>query len=294
MLGLQTLTVSFQLLLFAGEVSAGQHEVSVSVKGLKNLPASKSVSLDYGDSQSVSFRLNVREWYEISNGRVRPKGMVLITGSFSMGSNDGKDNEKPVHKVYVAAFYMGKYEVTNAQYRKFVQATRHRKPVYWDDSKFNQPNQPVVGVSWDDATAYAEWAGKRLPTEAEWEYAARGGLTGKLYPRGDSAGPSQANYGRNVGKPVPVGSYSANGYGLYDMAGNVWEWCSEWYGSDYYSSSPLRNPQGPSSGSTRVLRGGSWNSLTLYVRVAYRYCINGPSRTNYDIGFRCVADAEGP
>ncbi|MDP7000162.1 MAG: SUMF1/EgtB/PvdO family nonheme iron enzyme, partial [Candidatus Poribacteria bacterium] len=121
-----------------------------------------------------------------------------------------------------SAFYMDKYEVTNAQYRKFVQATGHREPKYWDNSKYNQPNQPVVGVSWHDATAYAKWAGKRLPSEAEWEYAARGGLKGKEYPWGDQEpSSSRANYGSNVGKPTAVGSYPANGYGLYDMAGNA-------------------------------------------------------------------------
>ena len=222
--------------------------------------------------------------------------MVLIpAGSFDMGSGESSD-EQPVHTVYVDAFYMDEYEVTNAQYWKFMSATGHREPRYWDDSDYNQPNQPVVGVDWNDAVAYARWAGRRLPTEAEWEYAARGGLSGRKYPWGDPISTSQANYGSNVGKPVPVGSYSANGYGLYDMAGNVYEWCSDWYDEDYYSSSPSRNPQGPSSGSYRVLRGGSWNDNTgdsswvFNLRVAYRnYSI--PSVTfNLDyLGFRCVS-----
>ena len=215
--------------------------------------------------------------------------MVLIpAGSFDMGSGESSD-EQPVHTVYVDAFYMDEYEVTNAQYWKFMSATGHREPRYWDDSDYNQPNQPVVGVDWNDAVAYARWAGRRLPTEAEWEYAARGGLSGRKYPWGDPISTSQANYGSNVGKPVPVGSYSANGYGLYDMAGNVYEWCSDWYDEDYYSSSPSRNPQGPSSGSTRVLRGGSWYNVTVSLRVAGRNFFN-PASTNYDgLGFRCVS-----
>ena len=218
--------------------------------------------------------------------------MVLIpAGSFKMGSSDGYDPEKPVHTVYVDAFYMDKYEVTNAQYQKFMRATGHREPKYWNDSRFNQPNQPVVGVSWHDATVYARWAGKRLPTEAEWEYAARGGLEGRKYPWGDTIDSSKALYHQDSStvKSVSVGSYSSNGYGLYDMAGNVWEWCADWYGSDYYSKSPSRNPQGPSSGSTRVLRGGSWYNVTVSLRVAGRNFFN-PASTNYDgLGFRCVS-----
>ena len=171
-----------------------------------------------------------------------------------------------------------------------MQATGHRKPKYWSYSRLNQPNQPVVGVSWVDAVAYARWAGKRLPTEAEWEKAARGGLSGRKYPWGDTIDSSKARYGQDwsTGKPTSVGSYSANGYGLYDMAGNVWEWCSDWYGSDYYSSSPSRNPQGPSSGIYRVLRGGSWYSIPSALRAANRNN-NNPTNTNNNNGFRCVS-----
>ena len=127
-----------------------------------------------------------------------------------------------------SAFYMDIYEVTNAQYRDFLQATRHGEPEYWNDSKFNVPNQPVVGVTWPDAVAYCDWAGKRLPTENEWEWADRGSLKGKKYPWGNQApNSSRANYDKNVGETTPVGSYPVNGYGLYDMAGNVREWCRD-------------------------------------------------------------------
>ncbi|HHZ93358.1 TPA: formylglycine-generating enzyme family protein, partial [Candidatus Poribacteria bacterium] len=227
--------------------------------------------------------------------------MLLIpAGSFQMGSDSNgasyDKDEKPVHIVHVEAFYMDKYEVTNAQYQKFVEATEHRIPEPWNDSSFNQPDQPVVGVSWHDAVAYANWSGKRLPTEAEWEYAARGGLEGKQYPWRDKLTHDAANYLGIGGKDqwadstALVGSFESNGYGLYDMAGNVWEWCSDWYGEDYYSISPQNNPQGPNTGQYRVLRGGAWNYSSEYLRVANRGSGN-PVRPNVDagLGFRCVS-----
>ncbi len=178
------------------------------------------------------------------------------------------------------SFYMDQYEVTNAQYRKFVDATGHREPEGWDNDDFNQPNQPVVGVSWHDAVAYTKWVGKRLPTEKEWEYSARGGLINKVYPWGDdeSLARDYANYSRTSGKDkwgcsAPIGSFKPNGYGLYDMAGNVWEWCNDWYDIHRH---------------TKVLRGGSWSNITLNLRLASRnhFSLNAGS-TNY--GFRCVS-----
>jgi len=218
--------------------------------------------------------------------------MVLIpAGEFQMGSND-YDDEKPVHTVYLDAFYMDAYEVTNAQYKKFMDATGHRAPEYWNDPKYNAPNQPVGGVSWYDAKAYADWAGERLPTEAEWEKAARGGLVGKKYPWGDTLTHDEANYFGTGGKDMweyasPVGSFAPNGYGLYDMVGNVWEWCADWYGSAYYAMSPGRNPRGPSSGSSRVLRGGSWSVVGSSRRVATRDS-SDPTYTSSAVGFRCA------
>ncbi len=211
------------------------------------------------------------------------------------------EDETPRHTVYVDAFYMDIYEVTNAQYRKFVQATGRSEPegmgliegnpVFdfkpWSDKRFNGDNQPVICVSYDDAKAYAEWAGKRLPTEAEWEKASRGVLIGKKYPWGDS---DQDGTQRNDHEYTsPVGSFAPNGYGLYDMAGNVCEWCADWYDESYYSSSPKRNPTGPSSGERRVFRGGSWGYFnTVTLRCASRD-YDDPTNSAYVVGFRCCA-----
>jgi len=251
--------------------------------------------------------------------------MVLIpAGEFQMGDmlNEGHADERPVHKVYLDAFYIDRYEVTNAQYRRFVQATGHREPEGygyvdgewkegfrpwlvgygyvdgewkegfkpWSDENFNGDDQPVVCVSWEDAEAYAEWADKRLPTEAEWEKAARGGLVGMSYPWGDKITGENANYGKSIneGMTTPVGSYPPNGYGLYDMTGNAWEWCADWYGSGYYRDSPGENPTGPNSGKLRVFRGGSWLNSPYELRVANRNVI-GPTYSYTFIGFRCVS-----
>jgi sulfatase modifying factor 1 len=234
------------------------------------------------------------------------------------------EDETPRHKVSVDAFYMDAYEVTNAQYKKFVQATGYKEPEGyrltpktlksgfkpWADPDYNKDNQPVVCVSWMDAKAYAEWAGKRLPTEAEWEYAARGGLAVKRYVWGDDWSPPKGSgnfvdetlkkalpdwkiiggYDDGYIYTAPVGSYKPNGYGLYDMAGNVWEWCADWYDKKYYANSPKQNPKGPDSGSTYVLRGGSWCYDSTYdLRVASRD-YHFPILGSYHVGFRCVKD----
>jgi tetratricopeptide (TPR) repeat protein len=186
-------------------------------------------------------------------------GMAWIPGgTFQMGSNDGDSDEKPVHTVTLGGFWIGKYEVTVKQYREFCLVTGRKMP---DQPGWSEENHPVVNVFWHDAAAYAQWRNCRLPTEAEWEYAARGGLDGKKYPWGDAISHDYANYEGTGGRDrwantSPVGSFPANGYELYDMAGNVWEWCSDWY--DTYSSSEAYNPTGPGSGTYRVVRGGSW------------------------------------
>jgi len=238
-----------------------------------------------------------------------PEGMVLIpAGTFTMGSND-YDNEKPPHKVSIAAFYFDKYEVTVGQYQKFLAANpSYNQPENWNEQLQN-PKRPVVNVSWNDAVAYCEWLSKqrgkrvRLPTEAEWEYAARGGLSGKKYPWGDNISAANANYDAESNRGYSwedakrylreVGSYSANNYGLYNMAGNVWEWCSDWYSADYYRTCAqqgvVTNPQGPDKGASRVLRGGSWVNIAIILRCAFRVS-NEPASRGCDIGFRCSQD----
>jgi sulfatase modifying factor 1 len=225
-----------------------------------------------------------------------PAEMLMIPGGeFVMGSDSS--DESPRHKVLVDTFYMDKCEVTNQQYGEFVKATGHPRPLFCRDTSLNKPQQPVVGVSYYDALSYAKWAGKRLPTEAEWEYAARGGLPGKEFPWGDGSPFGRCNYFPEGGKgsdgfafTARVGAFPANPYGLFDMAGNAWEWCSDFYDSAYYAVSPSVNPSGPDSGYTRVLRGGSWLSMnTRHLRCSSRLELKPYIQDRY-YGFRCVKD----
>jgi len=218
-----------------------------------------------------------------------PDGMVLIPGgTFLMGSPEGEQDEQPVHEVTVDAFYLDSHEVTNEQYRQFMEATGRPAPPFWHPD-LDRPDEPVVGVSWFDARDYAAWAGKRLPTEAEWEYAARGGMTGTRYPWGDTADRDAANFS-SFGL-LPVKSFPPNGFGLYDMIGNVWEWCGDWYDRDFYRQSPPRNPRGPLEGSLKVLRGGAWYCAEDAVRTSNRYCAS-PETRDFSIGFRCAKDRD--
>ncbi|MCZ6681527.1 MAG: formylglycine-generating enzyme family protein [Candidatus Poribacteria bacterium] len=231
-------------------------------------------------------------------GRARKKSLPPSVPFRSL-HNDAFNDEIPRHTAYLDAFYIDTYEVTNAQYRKFVEKTGHREPKFWDRPEWNQPNQPVVGVSWHDAMAYAQWAGKRLPTEAEWEKAARGGLVGKRYPWGDEFSEEYVCYSDE--QACPVGSYPPNGYGLYDMAGNVWEWCLDAYQPDFYQRSPERNPLADGDiksvitnylnvETDRILRGGAWMVMHLYFRVAERHGV-APTSQTFMIGFRCAKSA---
>ncbi len=235
------------------------------------------------------------------------EGMVFIPGGwFQMGSPYKKD-EQPVHRVYVDAFFMDKTEVTVAEYRYFCQATNRRMP---PQPEWSDDDHPVVNVSWEDANAYAQWMGKRLPTEAEWEYAARAhatepfgySITSKtMY--GHSFGniadqsiltvksrfPIKEGYDDGYAYTAPVGSFPGNYFGLQDMEGNVLEWCQDWYDERAYESEQNINPQGPPSGRYKVIRGASWNRSGQYLRATYRTWYV-PSVTFNFLGFRCVKD----
>ena len=222
--------------------------------------------------------------------------MVFVSeGPFTMGSDTGSDNEKPAHTVTLAAFWIDQTEVTNDKYAQCVQTgacqppadkSSKKQPNYYGNSNFSE--YPVIYVEWNQAKTYCEWAGGRLPTEAEWEKAARG-TDGRIYPWGDSIDKTYANYNNNVGDTTAVGQYEKGKsfYGAYDMTGNVWEWLADWYGETYYSSSPASNPTGPTSGAYRVLRGGSWSGNPINQRVTFRYGI-APVSWYYGLGFRCA------
>jgi formylglycine-generating enzyme required for sulfatase activity len=240
--------------------------------------------------------------------------MVLIpAGEFLMGGQNAA-NESPRHKVYLDAFYIGKYEVTFEEYEEFCSEVGYNRPVdprygYQPPEGMAEGRMPVMNVERDDAEAYCEWLSKktgkhyRLPTEAEWEKAARGNLEGKEYPWGNEAPDAgdiyRTNYGPGFNRfawkkdgyehTAPVGSYPPNGYGIYDMAGNVWEWVQDWYSSDYYSKSPYKNPKGPAKGLSGIIRGGCFSSKSEHLRCAKRHAIS-TGNCSFLIGFRIAQD----
>ena len=226
-----------------------------------------------------------------------PQLVRIPEGWFLMGSDTGRDEERPAHRVWVDAFWMAVFQVRNAEYAEFLKATGTSPPPQWNDPHFSHPEQPVVAVSWVDAVAYCRWlsgvTGRsyRLPTEAEWERAARGGMEGKLFPWGGEPPESRPEYhARWKVAPEPVGRYAPNAFGLYDICENVHEWCSDWYRADYYRVSPEHNPQGPVDGSRRASRGGSWRHHIKIARCSARSSI--PPEYQYaDYGFRVASDA---
>lgn len=229
------------------------------------------------------------------------KDMVLITkGEFTMGSSEHSD--EPSHQVVLDAYFIDKFEASNARYQEFMKATSHPAPAYWDDPRLNKPSYPVVGVSWTDASAFCTWDGKRLPTEAEWERAAKGPQGDNHYPWGHTLDPKKANYGQIVGQTMPVDSYpeGVSGFGVYNMAGNVFEWVEDWYDLNYYKTSVALNPRGAdkgynfaNQGPVRVLRGGSWLAPETSLHTSHRFW-NQPDNNSYGVGlgFRCARSVQ--
>lgn len=302
----QTLEDSFQKLENEKRTLNSENEK------LKSQPAEKNTEIQKLTSRVNPLQLSTHSAMELV-------GMVLIpAGDFQMGNNAATAyfDEKPVHTVYVNAFYIDKYEVTNEEYKEFVDANpQWRKDrilqsyhdgnylKHWTGNRYpyGKGNHPVTWVSWYAAMAYAKWKGKRLPTEAEWEKAARGGLSSNNYLLNGLVNSRTANYDRNINAATRVGNYQANPYGLYDMIGNVLEWCLDAYSSSFYANSSRRNPIAGGSidgivhrfgdiNADRVLRGGSWSSSATTSRITYRF-YRSPKRTSDTIGFRCVRPA---
>ncbi|HLF71521.1 MAG TPA: SUMF1/EgtB/PvdO family nonheme iron enzyme [Dehalococcoidia bacterium] len=227
-----------------------------------------------------------------------PELVALAGGAFVMGDDAGRADERPAHRVGVAAFRAAVRPVSNAEYDAFVAATGHEASPFRDDPRFAGDERPVAGVSWFDAVAYCEWLSSvsgvafRLPTEAEREYAARGGIEGSAWPWGNDAPQSRPELRAivSLGQPHVPGPECANAYGLRCMVDNLHEWCSDWYAPDYYASSPQNAPTGPETGRRRASRGGSWRHMIKFNRLAARSSLDPTYRYN-DYGFRVYANA---
>ena len=226
-------------------------------------------------------------------------GSVLVhvpEGEFEMGSAEGKgsSDERPKHRVKLSGYWIGVYAVTNAQYVKFMQATGHRAPDGEDHKQSGKAEHPVVNVSWDDAQAYAKWAGCELASEAQWERACRGPL-GLEYPWGDEWDKAKCRNSETGGSETTSVVYGypkgASGFGTYNQSGNVWEWCGDWYDGGYYGKSEGKDPKGPAGGSSRVYRGGGWRDVVPDdFRAAYRFCLDPGDRCDF-LGLRLVRAA---
>ena len=229
----------------------------------------------------------------------KPACAVVPAGYFQMGCEQGRDEERPVHRVWVDAFEMAVWQVRNRDFACFLDAAGNAAPPQWNDPDFNDPSQPVVSVSWFEAAAYCEWLSEmckrqyRLPTESEWERAARGGVESALYVWGDEPPQARPEYIRRwtgvVNGPRPVGEEPPNAFGICDLGENVHEWCADWFDKNYYAVSPERDPQGPANGERRASRGGSWRHHIKVSRCAARSSIP-PSFQYADYGFRVACD----
>jgi formylglycine-generating enzyme required for sulfatase activity len=325
-------TILFLLLILGATTTQGQVLVKMSPK-VEKPKAEAKTKIIYVDKSA-------KKTQSTSKNSIEPEMVSIQGASFNMGSNENED-EKPIHRVTVSSFKMAKYEVTVKEFAAFVNATNYQTDaeklgtsivfnskwlkadgVTWRDDEEGRHrletdwNKPVIHVSWNDATAYCEWLSKkigktfRLPTEAEWEFAAGCGAKHYKYSWGSYEPSNSENVANLVDETIhpkygkwknerflgykddyffaaPVGSFQPNELGLYDMTGNVWEWCNDWYEATYYTSSPSMNPKGPPSGSNRLLRGGSWFDAASLCRVAYRNNSDPVDHANYT-GFRVV------
>lgn len=221
----------------------------------------------------------------------------IPAGEFTMGRTKLTSDDKttmrpkvllddvPAHKVTISAFQIDRHEVTNGEYKLFVDKTHHDPPYHWANGH-PAPDRPVYNVDWDDAHSYCAWQGERLPTEAEWERAARGGKDAMDYPWGDQADPKLARFNVATG-PGPVAKFPPNGFGVFDMAGNVSEWTADWFDRSYYQASPAVDPKGPATGEYKVIRGGAWSDSGKRITVFFRNWVR-PNQKTPNIGFRCA------
>lgn len=310
--------ILFYALSFLAVLTPSPSFASTELFGVENYRIEKVIKVKPKSEKAEKLKSFKKTGSNINDA---PSMVFVQGGSFNMGSNTDDEDAKPVHRVTLRSFYIGKFEITVGEFRKFIVATQYQTTAEQEGSSFiwtgikwerqngidweydsfgnkrtlTQDMQPVVHISWDDATRYCQWlsaqSGKtyRLPTEAEWEYAARGGNKSNSYTfsgANDLLGVGWNKENSN-GQMHECGQKQANELGIYDMTGNVWEWCKDWYDKFYYTDSPIENPQGPPTGTYKVYRGGSWNDPTKFCKVSYRSG-NAPGKRYSTLGFRIV------